>query len=235
MNSGPEIILITGTTRGIGEYLAQYYLKKGMTVIGCGRGLSSISHPNYYFFQIDVSSEVSVLEMFKSIHSDFGRLDILINNAAVNPRISMVALTPYQVAASVINTNFLGSFLISREASKLMIKNKYGRIINLSSMAVHHEVKGEALYTASKAAICSLSRVMAKELQQFGITCNVISPSAIDTEMSRGVDSEALRKILSINAINAPGKMADISQTIDFLINKSSDFVTGQNIYLGGV
>jgi 3-oxoacyl-[acyl-carrier protein] reductase len=122
-----------------------------------------------------------------------------------------------------------------REAVKLMMKNSFGRIINLSSMAVKHEVEGESVYTSSKAAINSFSRVLAKEIYQLGITCNVIAPSAIETDLMKAVNSDALQEVLNRNVIKAKGSFEDVSNLIDFLIKKESKSITGQIIYLGGV
>lgn len=235
MNSTQDILLITGCTKGIGKYLTEYYLGKGKIVIGCGRSESKISHPRHFFYQVDIASEISVIEMFKEIRKKFKYLDVVINNAGINPKISLSTLLPYRVAFDIVSTNVLGTFLVSREASKLMIQNKFGRIINFSSMAVRHEVKGEAIYTASKAAICSMTRVMAKEFYQFGITCNVISPSAIDTDMLKNINPEELKKVLSLNAIQKVSPLEDVSRAIDFLIDRNNSNFTGQNLYLGGV
>jgi 3-oxoacyl-[acyl-carrier protein] reductase len=102
-------------------------------------------------------------------------------------------------------------------------------------MAVKHEVKGEAIYTASKAAINSLTRVMAKEIYGYGITCNVVAPSAIKTDLMDSIDEDALQSVLNQNAIPKVGKMEDIRNTIDWLIEPRNDSITGQVIYLGGV
>jgi 3-oxoacyl-[acyl-carrier protein] reductase len=235
MNSSQDILLITGCTKGIGKYLTEYYLGQGKTVIGCGRSESKISHPRHFFYQADIASESSVIEMFKQIRKKFQYLDIVVNNAGINPKISLSTLLSYKVALDIVNTNVLGTFLVSREASKLMIQHKFGRIINFSSMAVRHEVKGEAIYTASKAAICAMTRVMAKEFYEFGITCNVISPSAIDTDMIKKIDPKELEKVLSLNAIQSVGVLEDVSRAIDFLIDRNNGNFTGQNLYLGGV
>ena len=141
----------------------------------------------------------------------------------------------YEKALKTVEVNLLGTFLMSREIAKLMMKNSYGRIINFSSMAVKHEVEGEAIYIASKAAIISFTRVFAKEVYPFGITCNVISPSAIETDLMNGIEENALKNVLSRNAIKTKGKMEDVSNTVDWLIKPESSAITGQVIYLGGV
>ena len=102
-------------------------------------------------------------------------------------------------------------------------------------MAVKLEVEGESIYTASKAAIISFSRVFAKEVYPLGITCNVVSPSAIETDLMMEIDKTALSNVLSRNAVKSKGDMEDISNTVDWLIKPESDAITGQVIYLGGV
>ena len=228
------VMLITGTRKGIGKYLAEYYSKKLYQVIGCSRGLIDYKLDNYQHFCLDVSEESSVKKMFTEIRKKYGRLDVLINNAGVNYALSPVLLVPYESALKTVEVNLLGTFLLSREAAKIMKKKSFGRIVNLGSMAVKHEVKGEAIYTASKAAIVSLSRVIAKEINSFGITCNVVSPAAIDTDFIKNINKNALNEVLSRNAIPNVGSLKEVSNTIDWLINTESSAITGQSIYLGG-
>ena len=133
--------------------------------------------------------------MFRAIRAKYGRLDIAINNAAVNPALALSLLTSTQAVAQTAMTNVLGTFAVSREAARLMMRGKWGRIINFSSMAVRHELPGEATYSASKAAVHALTRVMAKELFRYGITCNVIAPSAIETDMMAAVPRGALQEV----------------------------------------
>ena len=149
------IILITGDRKGIGRYLSEYYLEKGMTVIGCSRSETDLKHKNYQHFCLDVSDEQAVKKMYSEIRQTYGRLDVLINNAGVDLSFAPILLLPYKSALRTVEVNLLGTFLMSREAAKIMMKNSFGRIINFSSMAVKHEVKGEAIYTASKSAIIS--------------------------------------------------------------------------------
>jgi 3-oxoacyl-[acyl-carrier protein] reductase len=228
-------ILITGTRVGIGKYLVEYYSDKGFNVFGCSREPINYSLPNYSHYICDITEEKQVKEMLRDIKKNNGYIDILINNAGVNLTLQSTMLVSYQNALKTIEINLLGTFLMSREVARLMIKNSFGRIINFSSMAVELEVEGEAIYTASKSAIISFSRVFAKEVYPFGITCNVVSPSAIETDLMMGIDENALKNVLSRNAIKTKGKMEDVSNTIDWLIKPESDAITGQIIYLGGV
>ena len=228
------VMLITGTRKGIGKYLAEYYCKNLYQVIGCSRGLIDYKLDNYQHFCLDVSEESSVKKMFTEIRKKYGRLDVLINNAGVNYAHSPLLLVPYESALKTVEVNLLGTFLLSREAAKLMKKKSFGRIVNLGSMAVKHEVKGEAIYTASKAAIVSLTRVMAKEISSYGITCNTVSPAAIDTDFIKKINNNGLNEVLSRNAIPNVGSLNEVSNTIDWLINTESSAITGQSIYLGG-
>ena len=234
MNKKP-VMIITGTRKGIGKYLAEYYVKKGFQVIGCSRSQIDFELDNYQHFCLDVCDEPTVKKMFSNVRKTYGCLDVLINNAGVNLSLAPMLLVPYKSALKTFEINLLGTFLMSREAVKMMMKNSFGRIINFSSMAVKHEVKGEAIYTASKAAIISLTRVMAKEVYSYGITCNGIAPSAIKTDLMDSIDEDALKDVLKRNAIHELGKTEDICNTIDWLIKPESNSITGQVIYLGGV
>ena len=229
------VIFITGSSRGIGRHLAEHYLAQGLEVVGCSRTDGPRENtPHYTHFQLDVTSEAAVAQVFREIRTRFGRLDIAVNNAAVNPAMSLTLLTSYEAASRTLATNVLGAFVVSREAAKLMMRRKWGRIVNFSSMAVRHEVPGEAIYSASKAAIQSMTRVMAKELHPYGITCNVVAPSAVETGMTAAIDKDALRGVLARNAIPSMGRMSDVSNVIDWLIKPDSDAITGQVIFLGG-
>jgi len=229
-----KIILITGTRKGLGREIAEYYALAGHTVIGCSRGPGSIDLPGYTHFMADVADEKSARKLFSYIRKEHARLDILINNAGVNHTLAPVVLVSFQAAEDTMRTNFLGSFLMSREAVKLMMKNSFGRIINFGSMAVRHEEKGEAIYTASKAAIISMTKILAKEVYQYGITCNVVSPAAIKTDLMDNINETALRSVLKRNAFPSVGTTTELIGVLDWLISTESDKITGQNIYLGG-
>jgi 3-oxoacyl-[acyl-carrier protein] reductase len=233
--SSPDTFLISGTSRGIGKHLAEHYASKGHRVFGCSRTPVTWQHDRYTHFILNVSDESAVKAMFAKIRKDSGRLDVLINNAAINPAIAPAMLTPAATVMKTLEANFLGTFLLSREAAKIMAQNRFGRIINMSSMAAYHHVAGEAAYTASKAAVTAFSRVFAKEIHGHGITCNVLAPAAIPTELSAAVNAKALLDVLNRNAITEMGDLADVSNATDWLIRLESHAVTGQVIYLGGV
>jgi 3-oxoacyl-[acyl-carrier protein] reductase len=234
-SSEKKVFLITGTSRGIGRYLAEYYLNQGNYVVGCSRSKSNLVNDSYTHFEKDVAIEADILEIFKFIRKQYQRIDVLINNAAINPKILVAGLLSYKMIEQTYKINVFSPMIFCREAIKLMCRKKFGRIINISSMAVKHEVLGESLYTSSKSALTAYTKVISKEINTYGITANIIAPSAIPTDLSANIDQEALQEVLSRNAIKSLGEMKDVSTAIDFVISEGSSSITGQVIYLGGV
>jgi len=232
--SDVRVMLITGTSRGIGRYLAEYYSAEGFFVVGCSRSKVDYNPVNYEHFCLDVDDEVSVKEMFSEIRKSHGGLDILINNAGI-ASMNHIMLTPVKTVKKILNTNVVGTFLMCREAAKLMQAHKRGRIVNFATVATPLKLEGEAVYAASKAAVVSLTEVMARELTEFGITVNAVGPTPVKTDLIRSVPEEKMRSLLERQAIKRYGEFHDISNVIDFFIQPESDFVTGQVIYLGGV
>ena len=231
--SKKKTILITGTSKGIGKYLVDYYLSKGMIVFGCSRSKNKFKNKNYHHFTVDVSSEKSVKNMFLELKKNTPSLDILVNNAGL-ASMNHFLLTPKSKAQEIIDTNFIGTFLVSREASKMMKRNKYGRIINLTSIGTQIKLKGEAIYTASKAAVENLTVVMSRELASDNITVNAVGPTPTETDLIKFVPKDKINNIINELAFDRLTKMSDISNVTDFFISNQSDYVTGQFIFLGG-
>ena len=228
------VMVITGTSRGIGKYLAQYYCENGYCVFGFSRGKLNYPWSAYRHFSISVFDEAGVKKAFKAIRQEFGRLDVLINNAGV-AAMNHSLLTPMETLDAIYQTNVKGVFLFSREAAKLMKKNSYGRMVNFTSVAAPLKIAGEAAYASSKAAVVSMTQILAKEFADYGITVNAVGPSPIKTDLIKGVSEEKLAAILDQQAIHRFGEYRDITNVIDFFINPRSDFITGQTLYLGGV
>ena len=230
----PRVILITGASRGIGLYLVRHYLAKGYLVVGCSRSRSSINAPNYSHHCLDVTDEKAVKSLFSFIRTTHGKLDILINNAGI-AAMNHAMLTPMSTVENVFSTNVFASFLFSREAAKLMRKKKEGRIVNFSTVAVPLALEGEAIYAASKAAVESLTKVLSKEVADFGITVNALGPTPIQTDLIKNVPNDKLEKLVQQQGLKRFGEMSDVTNAIDFFIQPESGFVTGQILYLGGV
>jgi 3-oxoacyl-[acyl-carrier protein] reductase len=229
-----QITLITGTRKGIGRYLVEHYLERGSIVFGCSREPVDYEHKNYTHFCLDVTDEQKVTEMFSTLTRKHSRLDVLINNAGI-ASMNHVLLTPMSTVNRMLQTNVAGTFLFCREAAKLMRRSKSGRIINFSTVALPMRLEGEAMYAASKAAIVSLTEVLARELAPLGITVNAIGPTPVKTDLIRFVPQKKMDALLQRQAIPRYGEFRDVSNVIDFFIQPESDFVTGQVIYLGGL
>lgn len=228
------VMIITGTSRGIGRHLARYYCEKGFRVVGFSQSDVDLSMATYRHFAVSVSDEAGVKKSFKAIRQDFGRLDVLINNAGI-AAMNHSLLTPMATLDAIYQTNVKGVFLLSREAAKLMKKNNFGRIVNFASVAAPLKLAGEAVYASSKAAVVNLTQILGKELAEFGITVNAIGPTPVKTDLIKGVSEEKIAALLDQQAIHRFGEFQDITNVIDFFISSSSDFITGQTLYLGGV
>lgn len=227
-------VLITGTTRGLGRELAQHYLDAGDTVIGCGRGAATLDHPRYVHHVVDVTQDAAVAAMFTAIRTAHDGLDVLINNAGV-ASMNAFALTPPASARAVVETNVLGPMLLTHGAIRLLRKSRAGRIVNVTTIAVPLRLAGEAVYAASKAAIETFTRVLAKEVGSLGITCNAVGPSIIPTRLTQGLSADVRDRVLRQQAVARPATADDVANVIDFFLRPESDLVTGQVVYLGGI
>jgi 3-oxoacyl-[acyl-carrier protein] reductase len=228
-----EIVLITGSSKGIGRFLVKHFIEKDFVVEGCSRKPVDFNLPNYTHHVVDVTNELQVKEMFSSIWQRHGRLHIAINNAGI-ASMNHVLLMPGATVSKIVETNLKGTFLICRESIKLMQKYRYGRIVNFSSIAVPMHLEGEAIYAASKSAIVTFTKILAREIADFGITCNVVGPAPIETELIKGVPKEKINILIKRLAIKRMGCFEDVANVIDFFVRPESGAVTGQVIYLGG-
>lgn len=227
-------IVITGTRKGIGKALAEYYLNAGWQVVGCSRGEASLTHTHYTHFALDVSDEDAVVAMARSIKKQFGGVDALLNNAGI-ASMNHALLTPASTVNRILQTNVVGTFLFCREMAKLMRKSDSARIVNFTTVAHPLNLEGEAIYAASKAAVESLTRILARELGELSITVNAVGPTPIETDLIRGVPKAKMDALLARQAIRRMGEVRDVINAVDFYLRPESDFITGQVLYLGGV
>lgn len=234
LNANDKLMVITGTRKGIGKYLAEYYHEKGWYVIGCSRGEADFQLPRYRHFCLDAADEKAVKSMFAVIRKEYGKVDALINNAGI-ASMNHILLTPLKTVNNIFSTNFIGTFLFCREASKIMKKNKFGRIVNFATVATPLNLEGEAVYAASKAAIESFTKILARETSDYGITVNALGPTPIETDLIRSVPKEKMDALISRQAVKRLGEFRDVSNCIDFFIKPESDFITAQIVFLGGV
>lgn len=226
--------IITGTSRGIGRELAEHYLSQGYSVRGISRNGSGPEHEKYLHYNFDVTCDEDVASFFRSLSKETDQF-YLINNAGI-ASMNHSMLTPTEVIRRIFEVNVISSFVFCREAAKLMnrLKNN-GRIVNFSTVAVPFRLEGEAAYGASKAAIETLTKILAKEVSPFNITVNCVGPTPIATDLIRSVPTQKIEAIINRQAIKRMGTVADIANVIDFFFRDESAFITGQTIYLGGV
>ena len=229
-----KVIMITGTRKGIGEALALHYLTLGHTVIGCSRQEGSIHHDSYRHFCLDVTDESAIISMIRSVKKEFGRLDVLINNAGIASMNHFIT-TPLSTMENLFRVNVLGTALMMRECAKVMMKQERGRIINFTTVAAPLRLEGEAIYASAKAAIENLTQTTAKELSTYGITVNAIGPTPIQTDLIKTVPKEKIDALIDKQTLKRFGTFDDITHVTDFFIDEKSDFLTGQILYLGGV
>ncbi|MEE4382502.1 MAG: SDR family oxidoreductase [Pseudomonadales bacterium] len=227
-------ILVTGTSRGIGRALAEHFLAQGDLVVGCARGATDLEHERYRHVAADVTEEESVKDLFRAVRDHMAGLDGLVNNAGT-ARMAPMMLTPAAAAARVLDVNFTGVFRLSREAVRLLRRSRAGRIVNLTTVAVPLRLEGEAVYAASKSAVETFTRIVARELGPLGVTCNALGPSPIRTDLIRGISEDKLQELIDRQSIPRWAEPADVVNAIEFFLSPASGMITGQVIYLGGL
>jgi 3-oxoacyl-[acyl-carrier protein] reductase len=232
--SEKPVVLVTGARKGIGRYLAEHYLRKGFLVEGCSRGEVDIGDSNYVHHQVDVADEKSVRNMVADITKRHGRIDVVLNNAAI-ASMNHVLLTPAKSANRMLEVNVTGTMLVCRDTAKVMMRRRYGRIVNFTTIVAPIALAGEAVYAASKSAVVTFTRILAFELGQWGITCNSFGATPIMTDMIKGVPQAKIDAVVQGLAIKRLGTPEDCANVCDFFIAPSSDNITGQVIYLGGI
>ena len=231
--SRPPLLLITGTSRGIGLHLAEYFITKGYQVAGCSRGPSSISSEFYHHQTLDIRNDNEVRQWVRALKKKFKAVDILVSNAGVAPASTLMAMTSSETLENTFQTNVFGSYFICREVSKWMMQHRFGRIITISSMAVGLHEEGTSAYSASKSAIVEMTKVLAKEVSGVGITCNVIAPSMYKTEAVDNLGKKVIERALSKLTIPRILEIEEIARVVEFLGAPESSAITGQVLHLG--
>ena len=224
------LALITGTSQGLGLALAERLLADGWTVHGFARGPQVLTHERFTAHVVDITDETVVRAAVASI-AEAGRIDLLINNAGA-ASMNALLLTPAAVAERLMRVNYLGTFHCLQAVGKVMVRQRAGRIVNVTTVAVPLSLEGEAAYVASKAAVEALTKVAARELASSGISVSAVGFGPIDTQLTRAVPKAALAKIN--DTIGRP-QGTTMNQAVDFLLVHLHSAEAGRIDYLGDV
>ena len=233
---------VTGGSRGIGRSIALDLGKNFHVVVGFSVSNDKAEEVSEKIIsnggssstvQIDISKSDSVDKAFSSIEKEYTSVDVLINNAGI-AKDNILPRMKEDEWLEVIQTNLTGSFYTSQRAIKLMMKNKWGRIIFISSVVGISGNQGQANYAASKAGLIGLSKSISKEMGSRNITSNVVAPGYIETDMTSFLDEQNKENIIEQLSIKRIGKPEDISNVVSFLCSEESEYITGQVIPVDG-
>ena len=236
-----QVALVTGASRGIGKAIALALAAEGAKlVINYARSAEAAeavvqeiqqSGGEAIALQADVSEEEQVDRLIKAAKEKFGRIDVLVNNAGITKDTLLLRMKPADWSA-VIDLNLTGVYLCTRAVSKLMLKQKSGRIINISSIVGEMGNPGQANYAAAKAGVIGFTKAVAKEVASRGITVNAVAPGFIETDMTHGLDSEDLLKFIPLSRL---GQADEVAGTVRFLAaDPAAGYITGQVINVDG-
>lgn len=236
--------LITGASRGIGASIAYKLAQAGANVvinynsteksaIDLANKIKSDFNVNAITFKADVSNLNDVKQMKEFIHSNLGKIDILVNNTGINKDKLLRNLTD-QEWFDVINVNLTGVFFVTREFIGDMIEKRFGRIINLSSIVALSGSAGQTNYCASKAGIIGFSKALAREYAKRNITVNVIAPGYIETDMTNKLPEKIKESIINSIPLGRTGKPEDIANVVVFLASDLASYITGEVINVSG-
>ena len=233
MQKSRRILLITGTSSGLGKDLSKYFLRKNYIVLGCSRTKSKISSKFYKHRILNLNDEREVRKWVEDIHAKYKKIDYLINNAALIPASFPSILNDKELVTRVFETNVISQISVINEVAKKMVKKKFGRIISLSSMSVGLLEEGTSLYSSSKNSLDTYSKILSKELVKANITCNTIAPSMYNTKSFRELGETTINNSKKKLQVQRELKLEEIANVIEFLFKKESAVITGQTIYLG--
>ncbi|MBN1881569.1 MAG: 3-oxoacyl-[acyl-carrier-protein] reductase [Deltaproteobacteria bacterium] len=243
MSLSGRVALVTGASRGIGRAVAQALAEEGVEVYINYRSQTDAAEETKKDIEarggtaklapFDVSNPDEVKDGVKALLDQSGRLDILINNAGIT-KDNLVPLMKQSQWDEVIQTNLTGTFLLTKAAVRPMMKARFGRIVNMTSVAGQYGNPGQSNYSAAKAGIIGFTRSVARELADRNITANAVSPGLIDTDMSEGISLDIRNGIIQripLGRIGAPGEVAD---AVLFLVSDHARYITGQVIGVNG-
>lgn len=238
-----KVALVTGASRGIGRAIALQLARQGATVLVNYNG--SQAHAQEVVEEItaaggqaecvqcDVADYTSCGEMIQNLISKYGRMDILVNNAGITKDNLLMRMSE-QEYDQVLDTNLKGAFNTIRHSARQFLKQKSGKVINISSISGIMGNPGQANYSASKAGLIGLTKSVAKELGSRGICVNAVAPGFVETEMTEAMGEQALEKARQFIPLGRMGKVEDVARMVAFLAGEGGDYITGQVISVDG-
>lgn len=235
--------IVTGSAKGIGKGIATEFAKQGATVVinYCGSkeaALKTVEEIKAFGgkaipYQADISDYEMSKKMMDDIIKEYGAIDILVNNAGIT-RDNLILRMSESEFDDVIRTNLKGTFNCIKHVTKYMLKNKSGKIINISSISGVNGIAGQANYSASKAGIIGLTKSFAKEMSSKGININAIAPGFIETDMTKVLNDKYVEEIVNTIPLKRVGRPEDIAKAALFLASDMSDYITGQTLMVDG-
>ena len=234
-----NIAIVTGAAKGIGKAITARLVKEKYFVIAvdvdkeAGNKLENEfgkDHVSYSF--TDICNEKEVAQLFNSCIKNYNRIALVVNNAGII-RDNMIWKMSVEDFDAVINVNLKGTWLMCREAAKIMKEQKSGKIVNIASRAWLGN-RGQSNYSASKAGVVALTRVLALELGKYNISVNAVAPGLIDTPMTQKLELDVLQKLIDAQPTHTIGKPEDVANAVAFLAAGDTQFITGQTIYVDG-
>jgi len=226
---------ITGTSKGIGRAIAEHFAGRGYGVFGCSRGPSTLEVEGYHHSRLDIGEENQVRDWVRLVKRTGGRIDALVCNAGFMPGGVLMTLTQSDTLDRVLHTMFKGTYYVCREIAKVMILQRLGRIVAISSAMAGVHAEGTSAYSAAKSAVDEMIKVLAKELASTGVTCNAIAPGLVMTEAAQDLGINVTAQVLERQTIKRAITVPEICHALEFFLAPESSCITGQVLYLGAV
>jgi len=233
-----KVAIVTGAAKGIGKAIAKRMIAENYITIlvdvdeVSGKKLEKELGQNAQYFNCNISNEQSVQQLFNDVINKYGSVDALVNNAGII-KDNMIWKMPTEDFDAVIDINLKGTWLMCKNAASIMKNQQSGRIVNIASRAWLGN-PGQSNYSASKAGVVGLTRVLALELGKHGVLVNAIAPGLIDTPLTQKLPVDVQEKLIQAQPTKSMGKPEDIANAVAFLCNEKTQFITGQTIYVDG-